>query len=68
MHRLTAMTATAAALVAALHATEPSERAWRKQGDFDSAYVCQSAGAAGALLGQWEDWRCDDNNTLWVNE
>ncbi|KOX18826.1 hypothetical protein ADK67_35465 [Saccharothrix sp. NRRL B-16348] len=68
MHRLTAMTATAAALVAALHTTAPSERAWRKQGDFNNAYLCQTAGAAGVFSGQWDDWKCDDNNTLWVDK
>ncbi|MFE9751554.1 hypothetical protein ACFYOT_42165 [Saccharothrix saharensis] len=68
MHRLTAMTATAAALVAAFHTAAPSDRAWRKQGDFDSAYTCQTAGAAGEFLGYWDEWKCDDNNTLWVNK
>lgn len=68
MHRLTALTATAAALLAAVHAGAPTERAWRKQGDFPNAYLCQAAGAAGAWSGHWSDWKCDDHHTLWVDK
>ncbi|MFJ6675496.1 hypothetical protein ACIQMJ_30695 [Actinosynnema sp. NPDC091369] len=26
------------------------------------------AGPAGEFLGYWDEWKCDDNNTLWVNK
>ncbi|WP_158851694.1 hypothetical protein [Saccharothrix deserti] len=68
MHRLTTMTATAAALVAAFHATAPTDRDWRPQGDFSTAEACQAAGVAGALFGQWDDWMCDHDHVLWVDK
>jgi hypothetical protein len=30
--------------------------------------TAMTAGAAGEFLGYWDAWKCDDNNTLWVNK
>lgn len=67
MHRPTAMTATAAALVAAPHATAPSERVGASRATPTATTSARPPVRPGVLAGQWDDWKCDDNNTLWVN-
>ncbi|MEV6715367.1 hypothetical protein AB0M48_25400 [Lentzea sp. NPDC051208] len=43
-----------------------SEAAWTRYRRFDSMVLCEAAGAAGVMLGRWIQWRCDDQNVLWV--
>lgn len=38
---------------------------WEYYGDFHNQVLCESAGAAGVVVGRWDEWRCDDGD-LWV--
>lgn len=44
---------------------EPS-RDWHRYRDFPNFFVCEGVGAAGVVLGRWNDWWCDDDGVLWV--
>ncbi|MCR3750633.1 hypothetical protein [Lentzea californiensis] len=43
------------------------ERAWTLYRRFEHMVLCEAAGAAGVLAGRWTQWRCDQQNVLWVN-
>ncbi|MFI6025320.1 hypothetical protein [Amycolatopsis magusensis] len=64
MKRLTARILVLAALAfAALGPTVASAQpgaGWTRYGDFGSSYLCQAAGMAGELAGQWHpgEWMC----------
>ncbi|GAB2777362.1 hypothetical protein [Amycolatopsis magusensis] len=64
MKRLTARILVLAALAfAALSPSVASAQpgaGWTRYGDFGSSYLCQAAGMAGELAGQWHpgEWMC----------
>ncbi|WP_143027623.1 hypothetical protein [Lentzea albidocapillata] len=43
------------------------EGAWKRYRRFSNMMLCEAVGAAGILMGRWTDWRCDDQNVLWVS-
>lgn len=68
---VTAVPATAAPLgdsaaVTTVRDDDPDHEGWERYQDFPNILLCEAAGAAGVVAGRWEDWRCDDDDTLWV--
>ncbi len=43
------------------------ELTWKRYRRFENAMLCEGMGAAGVMAGRWSQWRCDDQNVLWVN-
>ncbi|ANZ40384.1 hypothetical protein BBK82_34535 [Lentzea guizhouensis] len=74
---LTAAPATAAPEAASRLAAEPAVTtsdaatdrlsAWKRYRKFEHVLLCEAAGAGGVAAGRWSQWRCDDQNVLWVN-
>ncbi|CAL9456496.1 hypothetical protein SUDANB95_02535 [Actinosynnema sp. ALI-1.44] len=58
--------AAAGAAVPTVRDDDPDHDGWERYQDFPNLLLCEAAGAAGVLAGRWEDWRCDDDDTLWV--
>ncbi|MEV6907448.1 hypothetical protein [Amycolatopsis sp. NPDC051071] len=64
--------AAAAMLTFAPHASAeqpPSPGIWVKSQDYESHYLCRSAGLTGEFFGLWRDgdWKCD-GSTLFVRQ
>ncbi|GGM81835.1 hypothetical protein GCM10011609_17320 [Lentzea pudingi] len=62
----TAQAATEFVTAAAHDVGARAEGGWTRYRRFDNMMLCEAAGFSGILAGRWTQWRCDDQNVLWI--